>query len=172
MNKNQTARNPLQTHKAMTQVMVMTLINMTSGRLGSFLSLIEKFVLLISFFMKLFTTSLLAVSAFTISLSSVKADTASPTADAGTFQCIATKVTIANKDVDSVVQWNTKTGEARLLNAASFADKATGQQGNLIGWVPLTDLQQAVQNLAQQIQAQQKTAPAAPTSTPIKPKQN
>jgi hypothetical protein len=93
-------------------------------------------------------------------------------ADQSNFQCISTKITIADKQVDSVVQWNTKTGEARLLNAASFADKATGQQGNLIGWVPLVDLQQAVQNLAQQIQAQQSAAAkAAPSSTPIKPKQ-
>ena len=88
-------------------------------------------------------------------------------ADSGTYQCISAKLTIADKQVDSVVQWNTKTGEARLLNAASFSDKATGQQGNLIGWVPLVDLQQAVQNLAAQIQAQHA---AQPTSTPIKPK--
>lgn len=74
------------------------------------------------------------------------------------FQCISAKITIADKQVDSVVQWNTKTGEARLLNAASFADKSSGQQGNLIGWVPLVDLQQAVQNLASQIQAQQNAA--------------
>ena len=122
--------------------------------------------------MKFITTSLLAASALALTISAAKAETA--TNDAGTFQCIATKVTIANKDVDSVVQWNTKTGEARLLNAASFADKATGQQGNLIGWVPLTDLQQAVQNLAQQIQAQQaaRGTNAAPASTPIKPKKD
>jgi hypothetical protein len=93
-------------------------------------------------------------------------------ADQSAFQCISAKITIADKQVDSVVQWNTKTGEARLLNAASFADKATGQQGNLIGWVPLVDLQQAVQNLAQQIQSQQPAkASPSPTSTPIKPKQ-
>ena len=92
--------------------------------------------------------------------------------DSGSFQCIATKITIADKQVDSVVMWNTKTGEARLLNAASFADKSTGQQGNLIGWVPLTDLQQAVQNLASQIQAQQaaRGTNSSPYSTPIKPK--
>ena len=124
------------------------------------------------FLMKFFTTSLIAASALTLLLSAAKAETA--TNNGGTFQCIATKITIANKDVDSVVQWNTKTGEARLLNAASFADKATGQQGNLIGWVPLTDLQNAVQNLAQQIQAQQaaRGTNAAPASTPINPKKD
>jgi len=123
--------------------------------------------------MKFFKTSLLSVSCLGIALSVANADTtpaAPATDDAGTFQCIATKITIANKDVDSVVQWNTKTGEARLLNAASFADKATGQNGNLIGWVPLVNLQQAVQNLASQIQAQQAAAAkAAPSSTPITP---
>ena len=94
-----------------------------------------------------------------------------PEAEQPTFQCISAKITIADKQVDSVVQWNTKTGEARLLNAASFADKATGQQGNLIGWVPLVDLQQAVQNLAAQIQAQQNAkAGATPASTPTQPK--
>ena len=83
------------------------------------------------------------------------------------FQCIAAKLTIGDKQVDSVVQWNAKTGEARLLNAASFADKATGQNGNLIGWVPLVDLQQAVQNLQAQMQAQQKASPR-PVATPAK----
>jgi hypothetical protein len=95
------------------------------------------------------------------------------TAEQPSFQCISAKITIADKQVDSVVQWNTKTGEARLLNAASFADKSTGQQGNLIGWVPLVDLQQAVQNLASQIQQQQAAkagASASPASTPIQPK--
>lgn len=120
--------------------------------------------------MKFVKTSLLAACCFGIALSVAKADTTPAVEDAGTFQCIATKITIANKDVDSVVQWNTKTGEARLLNAASFADKSTGQQGNLIGWVPLVNLQQAVQNLAAQIQAQQSAAAkAAPSSTPITP---
>ena len=94
-------------------------------------------------------------------------------ADQSVYQAIPAKLTIADKQVDSVVEWNTKTGDARLRNAASFAAKATGQQGNLIGWVPLTDLNQAVQNLAAQIQQQQAKAgaPAAtPASTPIKAK--
>jgi len=120
--------------------------------------------------MKLTTTSLLATLLLGIASSTTRA--ADDQASAGTFQCIATKITIADKAVDSVVQWNTKTGEARLLNAASFADKSTGQQGNLIGWVPLVDLQQAVQNLASQIQAQQSKGGtnASPESTPVKAK--
>ena len=118
--------------------------------------------------MKLITTSLLAASCIALAACNKPAANDQPS-----FQCISAKLTIADKQVDSVVQWNTKTGEARLLNAASFADKATGQQGNLIGWVPLVDLQQAVQNLAAQIQAQQAAATkAAPSSTPVKPKKS
>lgn len=63
------------------------------------------------------------------------------------IQCIAAKVSIGDKQIDSVIQWNVVTGEARLLNAASFSDKSTGKQGSLIGWVPLVDLQQALRNL-------------------------
>lgn len=101
-------------------------------------------------------------------------DASAAPAEESVFQCISAKITIADKQVDSVVQWNTKTGEARLLNAASFADKSTGQQGNLIGWVPLVDLQQAVQNLSSQIQAQQNAAKgdtnssASPSASPKK----
>jgi uncharacterized lipoprotein NlpE involved in copper resistance len=114
--------------------------------------------------MKFSSITLLAVASLALAGCNEKSTTA-VTSEQPTFQCISAKITIADKQVDSVVEWNTKTGEARLLNAASFADKATGQNGNLIGWVPLVDLQQAVQNLAQQIQAQQAAkgtnAPAA-----------
>ena len=121
--------------------------------------------------MKLASIPLLAAASLALVACNQKSTTA---VEQSTFQCISAKITIADKQVDSVVQWNTKTGEARLLNAASFADKSTGQQGNLIGWVPLVDLQQAVQNLAQQIQAQQaaRGTNAAPASTPIKPKRD
>lgn len=64
-----------------------------------------------------------------------------------TIQCIAAKVSIGDKQMDSVIQWNVMSGEARLLNAASFSDKSTGKQGSLIGWVPLVDLQQALRNM-------------------------
>jgi len=118
--------------------------------------------------MKFITSSLLAVACLSLAACNKPA-----AKEEASFQCISTKITIADKQVDSVVQWNTKTGEARLLNAASFADKSTGQQGNLIGWVPLVDLQQAVQNLASQIQAQQNAAKAgtngvSPAASPKK----
>ena len=112
-----------------------------------------------------FYTSLLLVTA-TIALSACNKPQAA--VEQPVYQAIAAKLTIGDKQVDSVVQWNTKTGEARLLNAASFADTSTGQQGTLIGWIPLQDLQQAVQNLASQIQAAKSSA--TPASTPIKPK--
>ncbi len=115
--------------------------------------------------MKITLASLLTLIAF--SLITGKSQAAD---DQGSFQCIAVKLTIANKEVDSVVEWNTKTGEARLLNAASFTDKTSGQQGNVIGWVPLVNLQQAVQNLASQIQAQQSAAKTTPS--PAAPKKN
>lgn len=65
------------------------------------------------------------------------------------------KVTVGGKEVETAIQWNTKTGEARMLNAASFSDKSTGREGNLVGWVPLVDLQQAVQKLSAEIQTKQ-----------------
>jgi hypothetical protein len=44
-----------------------------------------------------------------------------------------------------------------MLNAASFSDKSTGQKGNLVGWVPVTDLQQAIKNLAKDIKEKQQS---------------
>lgn len=44
--------------------------------------------------------------------------------------------------------------------------KATGAQGNVIGWVPLGDLKNAVQELVQREQAAQQQMPAAPAATP------
>ena len=124
-----------------------------------------------------FTSSFTLLAAATVGLSACDkqppAPPAPPAAPQPTFQAIAAKLTIGGKEVDSVIEWNTSTGDARLLNAASFADKSTGQQGNLIGWVPLGDLQQAVQNLASQIHAQQASkAVPSPSSTPITPKAN
>ena len=118
--------------------------------------------------MKFLTTPFLTLLLAGAALATTQAAEEQP----ASFQCIAAKITIGDKQVDSVVEWNIKTGEARLLNAASFADKSTGQNGNLIGWVPLVDLQQAVQNLAAQIQAQQQKGAAQPTSSPIKPIKN
>lgn len=77
------------------------------------------------------------------------------TAGKGDYQIAFGRLTVGDKEVATAIEWNVKTGEARMLNAASFSDKSTGQQGNLIGWIPLVDLQQAVQNLASQIQKQQ-----------------
>jgi hypothetical protein len=95
------------------------------------------------------------------------------------FECVSTKLTIGTNTVDTVVRYNKFNGEAQLLNAASFASKATGAQGNIIGWVPLGDLKNAVEELVQREQAAQQqsqtqnttesattSAPAAPAATP------
>lgn len=78
----------------------------------------------------------------------------------GDFQVAFGRITIGDKEVATAVEWNTRTGEARMLNAATLSDKESGQQGNIVGWIPLGDLQQAVQNLASQIQKQQADSKA------------
>jgi hypothetical protein len=88
-----------------------------------------------------------------------------PTPSAQEFQLAFGKITIGDKEVATALEWNTRTGEARMLNAATFSDKETGQQGNIVGWVPVVDLQQAFNNLASQIQAN-KQDPAKSTSLP------
>ena len=97
----------------------------------------------------------------------------SPSVDvtAAPWECISAKVTIGTNAIDTVVRYNKVSGEAQLLNAASFASKATGAQGNVIGWVPLGDLRSAVQELVQREQAAQQQMPApAPEPTPEKKK--
>ena len=96
-------------------------------------------------------------------------DQSSPVVDvtAAPWECISAKVTIGTNAIDTVVRFNKVNGEAQLLNAASFASKATGAQGNIIGWVPLGDLKNAVQELmAREQAAQQQTPGAAATATP------
>ena len=83
---------------------------------------------------------------------------------AAPWECIAAEVTIGTNSSDTVVRFNKVNGEAQLLNAASFASKATGAQGNVIGWVPLGDLRSAVQELVQREQAAQQQMPAAPAT--------
>ena len=96
-------------------------------------------------------------------------------ATAAPWECIAAEVTIGTNSIDTVVRFNKVNGEAQLLNAASFASKATGAQGNVIGWVPLGDLRSAVQELVQREQAAQQQMPAATpelSPTPEQKKRN
>ena len=95
-------------------------------------------------------------------------DHKTPIADvtAAPWECIAAKVTIGTNAIDTVVRFNKVNGEAQLLNAASFASKATGAQGNVIGWVPLGDLRSAVQELVSREQAAQQQMPAAAAPEP------
>jgi hypothetical protein len=85
---------------------------------------------------------------------------------AAPYECITAKVTIGTNTIDTVVRFNKVNGEAQLLNAASFASKATGAQGNIIGWVPLGDLKNAVEELVQREQAMQQQAQGAPVAAP------
>lgn len=105
-------------------------------------------------------TSALGLAACTDQSSSVVDVTAAP------YECIAAEVTIGTNSIDTVVRYNKVTGEAQLLNAAAFASKATGAQGNIIGWVPLGDLKNAVQELMQREQAAQQQMPAAAEPEP------
>jgi hypothetical protein len=90
---------------------------------------------------------------------------------AAPWECIAAEVTIGTNSIDTVVRYNKVSGEAQLLNAASFASKATGAQGNVIGWVPLGDLRTAVQELVQREQAAQQQMPAAPATPEATPEE-
>ena len=100
-------------------------------------------------------------------------DQSSSAADmtAAPWECIAAKVTIGTNSIDTVVRYNKVNGEAQLLNAASFASKATGAQGNVVGWVPLGDLRSAVQELVQREQAAQQQMPAAPATPEATPEE-
>ncbi len=89
------------------------------------------------------------------------------------IECIPAKVSAGEKQIETVVQWNTRTGEARLLNSAPMSDKSTGKQGSLIGWVPVVDLQQSLRNLPTTVissPAEETSATPVPTpQTPIQP---
>lgn len=117
-----------------------------------------------TYYMKRLSISILATAC--IGLVSCKKEAPVAVSEEPSYKCISAVITIGGKSVNSVVEWNTLTGDARLLNSASFADKSSGQQGSIMGWVPLVNLQQAVQNLASQIQAQHSNA--QPTSSPSK----
>lgn len=116
--------------------------------------------------MKKTAYSLILSLGMTIGLMAADSEVLSPTADSHSsasvipregFQVAFGNITIGDKLVATAIEWNAKTGEARMLNAASFADKDTGQKGNLIGWVPLNDLQTAVHDLTQQIKTQKQS---------------
>ena len=112
-------------------------------------------------------TAIVFAAASVISLSGCS-DQSSPVVDvtAAPWECISAKVTIGTNAIDTVVRFNKVNGEAQLLNAASFASKATGAQGNIIGWVPLGDLKNAVQELMQREQVAQQQAGTIPQAAP------
>lgn len=123
---------------------------MAGGRLQARIMDLSKAIVLLA--------SVAGLTACTDRSASVVDVTAAP------WECISAKVTIGTTSIDTVVRFNKVTGEAQLLNAASFASKATGAQGNIIGWVPLGDLKNAVQELMQREQAAQQQGGAAPVA--------
>ncbi len=91
------------------------------------------------------------------------------TADNGTYQCIAATISVAGKPMTVLVEWNTQTGVARLLDSAVFTSKTNGTQTSLIGWVPLGELNQVIQEVLLREQQQQQKAAAAPTPASVDP---
>ena len=77
----------------------------------------------------------------------------------GPFQCISATIMVAGKPTTTVVEWNEKTGMARILDSMVVTSKATGAQNVVIGWIPLGDLQGAIQEIVNRNQAIQQQAP-------------
>jgi len=80
----------------------------------------------------------------------------------GPFQCISATFMIAGKPTTTVVEWNTTTGMARILDSMVVTSKATGSQNVVVGWIPLGDLQSAMQEIMNRNQAMQQQAAPAP----------
>ncbi|MCX6957196.1 MAG: hypothetical protein NT164_01455 [Verrucomicrobiae bacterium] len=85
----------------------------------------------------------------------------------GPFQCISATIMVAGKPTTTVVEWNEKTGMARILDSMVVTSKATGSQNVVIGWIPLGDLQGAIQEIVNRNQAMQQQAP--PTAQSVTP---
>lgn len=85
------------------------------------------------------------------------------TSDNGMYQCINASITIGGKPTTVLVEWNTQTGVARFLDSAIFTSKTTGAQNAVLGWVPLGELNQVIQEVLHREQQQPTTL--APTTT-------
>ncbi|MBM3857912.1 MAG: hypothetical protein FJ390_08155 [Verrucomicrobia bacterium] len=88
----------------------------------------------------------------------------------GPFQCISATIMIAGKPTATVVQWNAKTGMARILDSMVVTSKATGAQNVVVGWIPLGDLQGAIQEIMSRNQ-QAMQQQVAPTPQAVAPEQ-
>lgn len=84
----------------------------------------------------------------------------------GIYQCMTANIQLAGKPTTILVEWNMQTGEARFLDSAVLNSKATGTQTVLLGWMPLKELTQVIQEVLQrdQQQQQQRTLPPPPLS--------
>lgn len=118
--------------------------------------------------------SLLSVTSLLLLIASLLAACHSRTskdanAEGGSFQCISSTIMIAGKPTATVLEWNTKTGTARILDSMLVTSKATGAQNVVVGWIPLGDLQGAIQEIVtrnQALQQQQQAAPVVQQATP------
>lgn len=109
--------------------------------------------------------------ALALPLIACQSRTAKNSADDNPFQCISATIMVAGKPTTTVLEWNTKTGMARILDSMVVTSKATGAQNILIGWVPLGDLQGALQEIVSRNQALQQQTPASPQNAAPAPTQ-
>lgn len=112
----------------------------------------------------LFVAMMLAV------LTACQPNTHKPTSENGTYQCLNATITIAGKPTTVLIEWNTQTGVARLLDSAILTSKTTGAQNIALGWVPLGELRQVIQEVLQRDQQQQMSFPSvspAPTNNTV-----
>ncbi|OHE74811.1 MAG: hypothetical protein A3F67_06080 [Verrucomicrobia bacterium RIFCSPHIGHO2_12_FULL_41_10] len=83
-------------------------------------------------------------------------------ADDNNFQCISATIMVGGKPITTVIQWNAKTGVTRLIDSVAMISKVTGAQNTLVGWVPLGDLNTAVQEAVAREQAVQQRMGVSP----------
>lgn len=105
--------------------------------------------------------SLLVLSLAACALAACQKHTPKNGAGDGPFQCISATIMVAGKPTTTVLEWNEKTGMARILDSMVVTSKATGAQTIVIGWIPLGDLQGAIQEIVNRNQALQQQAPPA-----------
>jgi len=61
---------------------------------------------------------------------------------------------IAGERIPTFIQWNKQTGEARMISNSTVTDRNSGKTGNLVGWIPLVDMETAIQNFNKKMHVQ------------------
>lgn len=83
-------------------------------------------------------------------------NTTKNTNENGPYQCIAANITVGGKPMPVLIEWNAQTGVARFLDSAIFTSKSNGAQRTVVGWVPLGELNQVIQEVLKREQQQQQ----------------